>query len=95
MKNWQDEANCRGTDPESWSENDRETHAVLARICANCPVIEHCYTAALAEGEAWSYRAGLWFGPVNELEETESGWTKRQQRAQAEGQRRKYHHLAA
>jgi hypothetical protein len=101
-QNWKDDARCRGLAAEtygeinddSWYENNPETHYWLERICARCPVIEECYAEALDTGEAWAYRAGIWFGPRSgDLSDNPETWAHRRNKVLAEGQRREQQHI--
>lgn len=41
-----------------WTSDDPDDRALAARWCAGCPILTHCYDAAVAEGERWAVRGG-------------------------------------
>ncbi len=57
---WQDDAACRGADPDLFhperGENDKARAA--KSVCAGCTVTAECLSFALANGE----RSGIWGG---------------------------------
>lgn len=55
---WYENANCIGTDPESFyfDENQTRIPALVRRVCAACEVREECLEAGLDED--W----GIWGG---------------------------------
>lgn len=60
MTAWQDNAACRGMDPELFFPDiGHSMNAIRAkRVCATCPVADHCLEYALTSGE----RFGIWGG---------------------------------
>lgn len=57
-------AACAGLDPESWFDEDPETHKVLARVCASCPVRAACdQTAKSMWPDVYGFWAGRWYNP--------------------------------
>ena len=58
MSDWREQAACRGKAADIFYSERGESNARAKRICARCPVVEHCLSDALAEPE----RYGTWGG---------------------------------
>lgn len=61
---WKTSAACQGTGTDIWFVNDPRVHALLSRVCNNCPVIAECRAEGVALGERWAFRAGEYLGPI-------------------------------
>lgn len=57
-RDWQDQAICAQTDPESFFPEKGGTTAPAKKICLDCPVRAECLDYALAHDE----RFGIWGG---------------------------------
>lgn len=55
---WQEQAACRGMDPELWFSERGESTSEAKEVCRCCPVRRECSEFALANGE----RFGVWGG---------------------------------
>ena len=73
-KNWQDEANCLGVDPDLFFPERGASTREAKEVCRGCVVREDCLEYALGNGEKF----GIWGG----LSERERRRIRRQ-RAQA------------
>lgn len=58
---WMQDANCRGTDPETFYPPTCATPTDALRLCARCIVRDDCLTYAL-QHESPSARYGIWGG---------------------------------
>ena len=68
MTDWQDDAACRGKNPEWWFKrpngtgvNESATNKRAKEICRGCPVRGECLAFARANGERHGIWAGVWF----------------------------------
>ncbi len=57
---WRDRAACRGMNVELFYSTDEAVLRSALRVCADCPVRQSCFSAAMAEGESF----GVWGGTV-------------------------------
>lgn len=57
---WQQNAACRGTDPEAFFADDQRDLVVPKSICAGCPVRAECLAWADANPAATTH--GVWGG---------------------------------
>ena len=55
---WQDDAACRGTDPELWFPSRGDSTTQQKAICAGCPVRAQCLEHAIVNVESF----GIWGG---------------------------------
>lgn len=58
---WELEASCSTSDPDSWFPEKSGTHPQreVRRICGSCPVIRQCARKAIANDEQFGYWAGV------------------------------------
>ena len=57
-RNWQDEANCLGVDPDLFFPERGASTREAKEVCRGCVVREECLEYALANGEKF----GIWGG---------------------------------
>lgn len=76
MSDWRAHAACRGVDTNVFFPERGQSLEPALRICAGCPVRDHCLEEALGASIAWKYVPGVW------------GGTSERQRRQMRHQRR-------
>ena len=57
-RDWQDDASCKGLDPDIWFLDRVQSARTAKRICSDCPVRIECLVFALSNNE----RFGVWGG---------------------------------
>lgn len=77
---WQNEASCRGTDPESFFPEGPVPHQIL-RICGHCPVYQQCLDHALDNPTL----RGIW-GGTTDVERRVMRKKSQRERARRRGQ---------